>query len=405
MKKLLPYLLIFFALAILIAILTAANYRITPQLSGGESFRVKWMGARSYLFEHSNPYTLESAKETQIAIYGHLARADEYPYRLDTPFYLLVFYFPLALIENFDLARALWMSFAEIALFGVGFLSIYLAEWKISRTNLALFFLALFFSFYGAYPLMETSDAIFTALILFLALIAYREKWDEVLGVLLIFSISTLQNGGLLFFFILFLVFSAKRWRVFSVFAMTLSVFLAVSLIFLSDWLLPFAGALRDNAEIGQGFLLSETLQLWRDDGALIVSIASILKWIFLLILILEWRTARNKKISHILWVASLSIILVPFFNISITAALLPALFLPLALLLKTAQSRWKNAKFFIPLSFLFLLFAWLIFLRAPHATEILTFALPLALLLALYWMRWWLIRPPRTWADKVIQR
>lgn len=402
MKKILPYLLIFFALATLIAILTAANYRIIPELSGGESFRVKWMGARSYLFEHSNPYTLESAKETQIAIYGHPARADEYPFRLDTPFYLLVFYFPLAFIENFALARALWMSFAEIALLGVGFLSIYLAEWKISRTNLALFFLALFFSFYGAYPLMETSDAIFTALTLLLALIAYREKWDEILGVLLIFSLSTLQNGGLLFFFILFLVFSAKRWRVFSVFAMTFSILLAISLIFLSDWLLPFAGALRDNAEIGQGFFLSETLQIWRDDGALI---ANILKWVFLLTLILEWRTARDKKFSHILWVASLSVILVPFFNISVTAAIFPALFLPLALLLKITQSRWENARFFIPLFFLLLLSAWFIFFQSPHATEILTFALPLALLLALYWMRWWLIRPPRTWADKVISK
>lgn len=360
------------------------------------------MGARSYLFEHSNPYTLESAKETQIAIYGHLARADEYPFRLDTPFYLLVFYFPLALIENFDLARALWMSFAEIALFGVGFLSIYLVEWKTSRRNLVFFFLTLFFSFYGVYPLMEMSVAIFTALFLLLALIAYREKWDEVLGVLLVFALSALQNGGILFFFILFLVFSAKRWRVFSVFAMTFSIFLAISLIFLSDWLLPFAGALRDNAEIGQGFLLSETLQIWRDDGVLI---ANILKWVFLLILILEWRTARNKNFQHTLWVAGLSIIFAPFFNIPITAALFPFFFFPLALILNTAQSRWKNAKLFIPFFFLVLLSAWLIFLRVPHATEILTFAFPLVLLLALYWMRWWLIRPPRTWADKVISK
>ncbi len=378
----------------------AANYSITPDLSGGEHFRVSWMGARIFLFEQANPYVAESARETQIEIYGHPAKEGEYPYRLDTPFYLLIFYFPFALIENFDLARALWMSFAEIALFGVGLLSIHLAEWKTSRVNKVLFFVALFFSFYGLYPLLEGGGAIFTALILLASLVAFREKWDDVLGILLVLGVSHPQSGGILFLFIIFLLFTSRRWKALSVSVMTLIALLGITLIILPDWIAPFAGSLLANLRAGKGLLFNETLQIWRpDDGILI---ANIIKWISILVLLVEWRTARGRGFQHILWVASLSLILTPFLGVRITSAFFTLLFLPLVLLLKTAQSRWKSAKWIIPISFLFLLSSWVVFLQSSQALEMLTFSLPLILLIALYWMRWWLIRPPRTWADQL---
>lgn len=399
-KKLLPFAAIALIFLLLVGILLAANYSITPRLSGGESFRVSWMGARIFLFEQSNPYTSDAAQETQIEIYGHPAKEGEYPYRLDIPFYLLVFYFPFAFIENFDLARALWMSFAEIALFGVGVLSIYLAEWRTSRINISLFFAALFFSFYGLYPLFEGSGAIFTALILLASLVAFREKWDEVLGILLIFGTFHLQSGGLLFFFILFFLITSKRWKIFTILGMTLIALFGITLIILPNWIIPFASSLLANSRVGQGFLLSETLQIWRPDDGLLI--ANILKWVSIFILFIEWRTVRGRDFQHILWVASLSIAITPFLEIHITPALFTLLFFPLALFLKTAQSRWKNAKWGIPVFLLFLLSSWIVFLKASHALEMLTFIFPFILLLALYWIRWWLIRPPRTWADQL---
>ena len=399
-KKLLPFAAAALIFLLLVGILLAANYSITPRLSGGESFRVSWMGARTFLFEQNNPYLAESARETQIAIYGHPAKEGEYPYRLDTPFYLLILYFPFAFIENFDFARALWMSFSEIALFGIGYLSIHLAEWKTSRINLAFFFTALLLSFYGLYPLLEGSGAIFTALILLSSLIAFREKEDEVLGILLVFGVSYLQNGGLLFALILFLLITSKRWRVLSVSVMTLIALLGVSLIILPDWILPFASSLRANLSIGQGIFFGEALQIWRPDDGLLI--ANIIKWLSLLILILEWRTVRGRNFQHILWVSSLSLVIMPFLGIRTTPALFTLLFFPLALILKTAEVRWQYAKWGTVIASLLLLFSWEIFLQSSHALEILTFIFPLILFLALYWMRWWLVRPPRTWADQL---
>ncbi len=399
-EKIVSIIVVALAFSLLVGILFRVNYVVTPQLSGGDSFRVPWMGARTFLYTENNPYLAESAEGTQIAIYGQPKEEGQYPYRLDTPFYLLLFYFPFALVKDFDQARALWMSFAEISLFVVGFLSIYLTEWKSSRVSLVLFFSALFLSFYGLYPLLEGSGTIFTALILLLSLIAFREKWDEVLGILLLFGTIHLQNGALLLFFILFLIIAARRWRVFSIFAMSFVVVIVITLIIFPDWIIPFAGSLRANLRVGQGLLFSETLQIWRpDDGKMI---ANIIKWIALLLLFVEWRSARGEDFSRLLWVASLSIVMTPFLDIRMTSAFFPYFFLPLALFLKTIRSRWENAKWGIPVLLVLLLSSWAVFTQSLHAFEMLTFALPLILGICLYWMRWWLIRPPRTWVDQI---
>ncbi len=361
------------------------------------------MGSRAYLFDQINPYTAEFAREVQIEIYGHVANENEYPYRLDIPFYLLVFYFPFAFIENFDLARALWMSFAEITLFGVGFLSIYLAEWKISRLNLTLFFTAIFLSFYGLYPIMVASSAIFTTFILFLALVALREKWDEVLAILLVFGASYLTRGGLLFLLILFVLITSRRKRVFSVLAMSFISIVGFSLIIFPNWILPFASSLLANLCAEHGMLLGETLLIWYPNRG--VLIAGIIKWISILVLILEWNAVRKGTNQHVLWLAGFSLAITPFLGIHITADIFPFLFLPLALILKNMQDRWRNRKWGVSLALLLLPTSWIIVWRVPYAIEILTYLLPLLLIFALYWIRWWIVRPPHTWADEVMQK
>lgn len=403
MKRIRSYLILSIALVLLIGVLLAGNYALSPRLPDGEDFLVRWMGARAFLFDQENPYIEESAIEVQKEIYGHPAEKDEYPYRLDTPFYILVFYFPFAFIENFALARSLWMSFAEIALFGVGFLSIHLAKWKISRLNLALFFIALFLSFYGLYPLLIASGVIFKALFLLLALFALQEKWDEALAVLLVFGITYLESGGLVFILIFFTLITSRQWRVFSLMGMSIIALVGFSLIIYPNWLLPFAGAVLANLRATQGIFFSETLQIWLPDRGDLI--AQIIKWVAILILILEWFNVRGRSGQHLFWVAGLSLAITPFLGLHITPDIYPFFFFPLALVFKTAQDRWGGKKWSISLALILLTTSWVIYLRVAHAPEILPYLLPLLLIFALYWIRWWIIRPPRMWADKVMKK
>lgn len=400
-EKILAYTTILLIFSLFFGILLWVNFTIVPHLPDGESFLVPWMGARSFLHEQTNPYTLDAARETQIAIYGHSAGEGEYPYRLDIPFYILSFYFPFGLIENYDLARALWMSIAEIALFAVGFLSIYLSEWKTSRINKTFYFLALFSSFYGLYPLIEGSGAIFSALTLLLILVATRNGWDSFLGLLLAFGVLRWQIGGLLFLLVIFWLVKSRKWRVFGILTMSLTALIGTSFVLVPKWFTPFASSIVANARGAQGFLFSEIIQIWNPANSILI--ANIIKWILLLILFLEWRAARERDFQQFFWVASLSLAITPFLNIHITPIFYTILFFPLALVFKIAEDRWsRQAKWGIPLVAISLLLSWGLFNRASHGLQLLTFLLPLLLFIALYWLRWWYISPPRTWVDEI---
>lgn len=400
LKKNLPYLLLILLFLLILGLLFAFNALITSKVPGGDLFRAQWAGARAFLVEGRNPYSATVIEQTQRTIYGRPAVEGEYPYRLQVPIYLLIFYFPFAYIENFELARALWMSFAELALFGIGWLSLQCSAWKPSRLNLALFFSALFLSFYGLYPLLDGDNALFAALLLLILWFVFQQGWDEVLGVLLLFGTIQLQQGGILFFYMLFLLLVQRRWRVFSILAMTLVPVIIVSLVFLPHWILPFLGGLQANLRAGDGFLWRETLQaLSPERGELIFQL---LRGMGIIALFLEWRISRHKDSQQLIWFAALSLSIMPFLGVRLTPALFPLLFLPLALVFQIAEDRWKHARWIISLILLAAFPLWLIPLHIPESLDLLFFAFPLFLTIALYWMRWWYFRPPRTWADRI---
>ena len=71
-------------------------------------------------------------------------------------------------------------------------------------------------------------------------------------------------------------------------------------------------------------------------------------------------------------------------------------------------SGRWERFGNGLMLAFLILYFAipWLIFLQAVpsfgyKAQEILFLFLPALTVIGLYWIRWWVLHPPRTWADE----
>ncbi len=399
-EKLIPIVAIILALTLLLGGLTWLNRQLISRVDAGEQFIVPWMGARAFLFEQqTNPYSTPMAERVQIAIYGHRIQGDEYPHYLDIPFYKLFLYFPFALIKNFELALALWMSLAQIALFAVGFLSIHLTQWKPSPLNAVLYYLTLFFSFYGLYPVIGGSSTIFTALVLLLALLAIREGWDEVLGILLIFSSFYFAKGGLPFILLFFWIYTVKRSRVISVAMMSLVTVLIASFLLLPSWFMSFLSALLANSRADYGFLLRDLIALWQPSAANIIT--QVLFWALIVVLLFEWGSVRGKGFDHLLWTVAFSAVLVPFLNIHVSAYFYTFLFFPLALIAKIAEDRWAYTRWLVSFFLLLILGAWGLFLRTENALQLLTFIFPGFLLVALYWLRWWYLSAPRTWADE----
>src|SRR4026209_1047476 len=99
----------FLALVLLIVGgLLALNITLARMLPGGEWFFLRWSGARAFLIEQIEPYSTQIAQRTQEVAYGGIAFSSEDAYVLNDPFHIVLLYTPLALLQDFALARGIW---------------------------------------------------------------------------------------------------------------------------------------------------------------------------------------------------------------------------------------------------------------------------------------------------------
>jgi hypothetical protein len=121
-----------------------------------------------------------------------------------------------------------------------------------------------------------------------------------------------------------------------------------------------------------------------------------------------EWRATRDTNYPHFVWVACLTLAATPLLGHHVELDSLIPLTLPIILVIVVSRERWK--RFGDGIAFLISLFLfgipWLLYFQgAPQwirlrTDEILFLFWPVFGLLGLYWIRWWMVRPPRTWLD-----
>src|SRR5687767_10563401 len=194
---------------ILLGLLFAANLALVKVLPSGEWLYQRWSGARAFLVEFielshgvkggrimpegtlevlnniSGPYSTDIARQTQERVYGRPAFSSEYTYVLNDPFFILLLYSPLALITDFNLARAIWMLAAEVILIGIVLLAFNLSEWEPPGW---LYILLLGFGlcqFFSLNALVTATPAIFLTFLYLNILLALRSHSDELAGVML----------------------------------------------------------------------------------------------------------------------------------------------------------------------------------------------------------------------------
>jgi hypothetical protein len=142
--------LLLLALLILVGLLVL-NIYLARVLPGGEQFFLRWSGARAFLFEQIEPYSVTTAGRTQTLAYGGEAFSNEHPYALNDPFHIVLFYIPLALLSDFAIARGLWMLLSEAVLIGLTYSFIRSLEWEPPGW---LYFLLMVFGVFGYYSLV-----------------------------------------------------------------------------------------------------------------------------------------------------------------------------------------------------------------------------------------------------------
>lgn len=397
-------------LLLLLAALLALNLYLARTLPAGEWLYLRWSGARAFLFDGTLPYTTELAQEVQQIVYGRVAFATEYRYVLNDPLYIVLLYTPLALFPDFTMARGIWMLAAEVVLLISVLFSYRLSEWQPPRAlNVILIGFGLF-SFFSLNALLTASPVIFLNFIYLGVLLALRSFSDELAGGLLFLCAYQWEVGGLFFLFMILFVIGSRRWGVLAGFGMALVVALIATFLINSAWGLPYIRAVISNVMQGARLNLDVILASWFPDARF--SLGGVVSIFLILVVFIESLGAVDAPFRRVVWTAALALSAMPLVGLGMFPSNYVVLLLPLILVVSLVWERWLRRRL---IAVILLLFAalfvpyWLyletVVAYAPFYSELLYVLPPGIMILALYWMRWWVVHSPRIWADQIGNR
>jgi hypothetical protein len=380
------------------------NFQFTAKRTRSNDFAVYWSSARTLLFDGATPYGELASLKNQNLIYGLGGRPSDPPSRLDLPFHIELLILPFALITNFQMAQAIWMTILEIALVITAFVCFRTFRWSPNPVvGAEIIFFALF-SVYGLWALMLGNAVILAGLMIAAALLMLREKQDEFAGILLALATFKFMAGGLFLLFILIWAAFHRRRRIFIPFIMTILILILISFFFVPAWFIPYIKAVFANLKF-KDWLTPSTI--YKD---IFPYVGDRIGWVisgFLLItLMVEWWLARNKDFQQMVWTAGLTIAVTPFLGLPTKPQNYILLIIPLIFCFSIIANRWTGSSNYVIsgiIGFLFVV-SWVAALFAVNEIKMLFFALPIFTILILYWIRWWAVSLPRSKTDLLMK-
>ena len=219
------------------------NYFTRP-VPGGNDFLAHYMAWKSYLQLGLNPYSDAAALVTQQTIYGRAALPGEDQNRFNYPFYSILIHGPFVAIRDFSLARAIYMTLLQAALFLGVWMTLDVLRWRPRPWLLLALMAWALLNYSEARGVILGQFAIFGFLSLAGSLYLLARGRDMAAGALLV--LSTIKPT-LIFLVVPFLVLWAvtrRRWRFVGSFVALLAVLTLGSLLVLPTWLGDFARAI-----------------------------------------------------------------------------------------------------------------------------------------------------------------
>ncbi|MBN2396111.1 MAG: DUF2029 domain-containing protein [Candidatus Atribacteria bacterium] len=376
------------------------SYRYTSHTQGEERFIVYWAGMRSWLMSGTSPYSDETASYIQALT----VRSGDVNARVTYPLYGGFIFLPFAAISSYALARALWMTLLGVALLMTLLLCLRQTGWRSSVGLLSFFILSSLLGYPSIHLLINGNATILAGLFLVAALEAIRSERDAFAGILL--ALATIQPllVAVVLPFIIFWLFSQKRWLVLSWLAGLLVFLSVIGIFFIPDWVFQWFRNLLNYSDYMPPASPSAAFHQWWP------GVGRQLGWGFSLIFVVsllgEWWAARRRDFRWFLWTVGLTLVLAQWIGLPSGVENYAAFVLPTAIFAYASEQRGgKKAHWIISLILVVLfLGTWGIYFRVStgQLRSALLFLLPLIMLILLYWVRWWAIRPPRLFVEEI---
>jgi hypothetical protein len=394
----------------ILAGLTWFNFRFSIQQPGGNDFLARWTGAHYWVMKDISPYDPQVSQAAQKMIYGRLAdpKAGEDVASFVYPLFSMIFFAPFGALD-YTLARALWMTLLEVCLVLTAIVSIRLANWKLRPVGFALVILFSLLWYNGVRTLILGQFSGVNALLIVAGIFLIYKNHDFEGGVLLVLSLSKPQMSFLIVPFVFLWALSTHRTRL--VFSMlgTFFILMIASLAIMPDWLLQWLRQLM--AYPSYTARIESTVSVIGNSlPGISRPLKTFLYAFFGLYLLFEWVRSWGKDENWFLWTAMITLVVTNFVAPRTATphyvALLPALFM----VFSVWQDRWGAAGMvFIWGSLALLLFGqWALFLGTLQGNEesaIMYPIIPTLSFFGLWWVRWWVVRPPRLYFDQLRER
>jgi hypothetical protein len=371
----------------------------------GYEFYLQWASGRMLAMDNQNPY---NSNVPLPDFWEDTASARMVVRRLNTPLYSLVFIFPFMLIDNFDIAFLTWLFFSELLVLTLFLSIIKFTEWKISPLIVIVVAAFLGFSYSSFQAYFSGSLIILTTVFLVFSFLAVKSDKNELAGILL--ALTTIQAHFYILIYLLAIIWAAsvRKWGYIVWFFAGLFILSVISAFIIPGWIMDYFRLL---------LRFGENFTLWTPADILVTSLPGIgkqLAWALTIglsmTLVIEWILVRGKEIQWFFWTACLTLTASQLIGLAVDPVEHFILTVPLLLILSGWVRRTGILGQRIMIISLTGIIAvpWFLAYRAGLQPHIITpgnglfFFMPLILLVGMFWIRWWAIRPLRLYIEEL---
>ena len=400
--------LLVIALVLVTIFLTWANYRYSVQNPGGSDLVPRWVGIRQLLLTGESPYSEATTRQIHQMFYGRPARSDEDQVLFVYPLYSILLFAPFALIPDFNTARAVFMTVLEIAVVLNVAASLALLRWKLPPVMLGLILLFAALWYYSVRSLINANVSLLLSLLVVAALLAIRAEQDALAGAILAFTTIKPQMVVLLILFVMIWAISQRRYVLFWSIIGSTVLLAGIGVLLIQDWI--WQNMVQVVAYPGYTLPTTPTeiFQIWVPGVA--KQLGRGLTVTIIVMLIMEWRDAWGKEFKWMFWTACLTLVVTPLVGIPAATENYMVMFPALMLVFMAWEDHWGSWGRVLVLGSLLLLFVgiWWLFLSTVEIGEqavqgpVMFFPLPVFLIITLYWVKWWVLRPEQPLFDRL---
>ena len=293
------------------AALTLGNLQLTRSSPGGTDFLYRWLPVRLVLVEgYADPYSPEVEYQVELMHYGRARQGNELPGIFAYPYYITPLYIPFALIADYALARALWMTLLETVILASVFLTIRLLGLKPRPSLLiALLLFALFFPYFTQ-ALVDGNPSPLAAFFVLVSLYFISRNRDWPGGVFLALAAIKPQLVLLVFVLVGLWALSNRRWKLLASTALTLALLLGGAFAFHPGWLTGFLADLSVYPSIDVPYSVRTILDGWLPQAA--GWIALLVSLVVGIVLLKEFAGVWRKGFMALFWAVCLTFALAP---------------------------------------------------------------------------------------------